>query len=335
MIRSASATLLSLMAFVAWGQQKEGVSAEVLPEIVSLQKIWDDAAHNAFTDLIRFHDQWFCTFRESDSHAAGANGKIRVIVSEDGEAWESAALLEENGIDLRDPKLSIMPDGRLMLVAGGSLFADTYLTRAPRVAFSQDGYTWTETTRVLAEDHWLWRVTWHKGKAFCLSKMGDGPAERRTGYLYTSTDGLNWTWLTEFKVLGVSETTLRVMPDEEMVALVRPGFIGSSRPPYKEWTFHETGMKIGGPNFIRVPDGTLWAAARRYNPDGSKETVLARMTKETYESVLALPSRSDTGYPGLVWHDGLLWMSYYSSHGGKTSVYLARIRLPLRETDAE
>ena len=39
-------------------------------------------------------------------------------------------------------------------------------------------------------------------------------------------------------------------------------------------------------------------------------------------------SGGDTSYPGLVWHDGLLWMSYYSSHEGKTSIYLARIRLP-------
>jgi hypothetical protein len=51
-----------------------------------------------------------------------------------------------------------------------------------------------------------------------------------------------------------------------------------------------------------------------------------------YEPVLTFPSGGDTSYPGLVWHDGLLWMSYYSSHEGKTSIYLAKIKLPL---DAE
>ena len=35
----------------------------------------------------------------------------------------------------------------------------------------------------------------------------------------------------------------------------------------------------------------------------------------------------DTSYPGLVWHEGQLWVSYYSSHEGKTSIYLARVRL--------
>jgi len=29
-----------------------------------------------------------------------------------------------------------------------------------------------------------------------------------------------------------------------------------------------------------------------------------------------------------VWHDGLLWTSYYSSHEGQTSIYLAKVRLP-------
>jgi hypothetical protein len=28
----------------------------------------------------------------------------------------------------------------------------------------------------------------------------------------------------------------------------------------------------------------------------------------------------------LLWHDDLLWMSYYASHEGKTSIYLAKIK---------
>ena len=32
---------------------------------------------------------------------------------------------------------------------------------------------------------------------------------------------------------------------------------------------------------------------------------------------LELPSGGDTSYAGLVFHDGMLWVSYYSSHEGK------------------
>jgi hypothetical protein len=28
-----------------------------------------------------------------------------------------------------------------------------------------------------------------------------------------------------------------------------------------------------------------------------------------------------------VWHDGLLWVSYYSSHEGKSAVYLAGVKV--------
>ncbi|MEZ6075415.1 MAG: hypothetical protein R3C56_07005 [Pirellulaceae bacterium] len=38
--------------------------------IVNVQRIWDAAHHNAFTDLIRFHDQWYCVFREGSSHVS-------------------------------------------------------------------------------------------------------------------------------------------------------------------------------------------------------------------------------------------------------------------------
>src|SRR3954468_19918988 len=88
-------------------------------ELVSVERIWDVGAHNAFTDLIRWRDKWYCTFREADAHVGG-DGKVRVLESVDGRAWGPVALVAEEGIDLRDPKLSITPDGRLMIVAGGS-----------------------------------------------------------------------------------------------------------------------------------------------------------------------------------------------------------------------
>jgi hypothetical protein len=52
------------------------------------------------------------------------------------------------------------------------------------------------------------------------------------------------------------------------------------------------------------------------------------MTRDSYKPALTLPSGGDTSYPGLAWHDGLLWMSYYSSHEGKAAIYLAKVKLP-------
>ena len=304
-------------------------------EIVSLKKIWDKGAHNAFTDLIRFQEKWYCTFREAQGHATG-NGRLRVIVSPDGETWESAALLAEEGIDLRDPKLSVTPDGRLMIAAGGSVYRGGKLIgRQPRAAFSSDGRNWSATQRVLSEGEWLWRVTWHDGRTYGVSynaPADKGKARDWSLRLVASGDGVTYEEITKLDVPDrPNETTLRFLAGGAMVALVRReggnarGWIGVSEPPYKSWKWHETGYRLGGPNFIVLPDGSRWAASRSYT-DGTK-TVLARFGPTTYEPVLTLPSGGDCSYPGMVWHDGLLWMSYYSSHEGKTSIYLARIRL--------
>src|SRR5512144_916906 len=100
MSRSSIALAISL-ASLAWPAPLVAQQ----PELISVAKIWDAGKHNAFTDLIRWHDKWYCTFREADAHVGG-DGALRVLVSADGDKWESAALVTEKGIDLRDPKLS-------------------------------------------------------------------------------------------------------------------------------------------------------------------------------------------------------------------------------------
>ena len=44
----------------------------------------------------------------------------------------------------------------------------------------------------------------------------------------------------------------------------------------------------------------------------------------------ALPSGGDTSYAGLAFHQGLLYVSYYSSHEERTSIYVAKVKLPAR-----
>ena len=89
---------------------------DIQAKLLEVRKIWDAAPHNAFTDLEYYKGQWFCAFREGSGHAQkGDYGKVRILHSKDGEAWESAGLLESEGLDLRDAKLSITPGGELLL----------------------------------------------------------------------------------------------------------------------------------------------------------------------------------------------------------------------------
>ena len=297
--------------------------------IVSVERIWSEGHHNAFTDLIRWRGRWFCTFREADDHVGG-DGRIRVLTSDAGSEWTSAGFIGERGVDLRDPKLSITPDDRLMIVMGGSVYErERFVGRQPRVVFSADGRTWSEPERILAEGDWLWRVTWHGGRAHGV--IYRTPRAEWTTTLVVSEDGRTFDELSTFAVTGwPNETTVRVMPDGEMVALLRRdagnrlACVGRSAPPYATWSWRETAHRIGGPNVIVLPNGELWAGGRRYT-DGVR-TVIGRLTLDGgFATPLTLPSGGDTGYPGMVWHDGMLWVSYYASHEGRASIYLARV----------
>jgi len=304
-------------------------SRPTIPSVLKVTKIWDKATHNAFTDLIRFRNKWYCTFRESNAHVYGENGKIRIITSEDGNQWKSSALLAESGIDLRDPKLSITPDGKLMLILLASVYEGQKLvTFHTRVAFSEDGQEWTPPQQVLDDEELLWRVTWHQNRAYGVSFLRDFSRLN----LYSSDDGLNYELLNTLNVPRGNETTLRFMSNGDMIALVRRAgenaWIGTSRLPYTDWQWYQTEYRVGGPNLIILPNDEMWAASREYFEDGKMTTILARFGPQTYSPVLTLPSGGDTSYPGLVFYDDLLWVSYYSSHEGEVSIYLAQIILP-------
>ena len=80
---------------------------------------------------------------------------------------------------------------------------------------------------------------------------------------------------------------------------------------------------------ITLPDGRIVVVARMFRGSAkSAKTVLAWLdpNKGQLTEFLTLPSGGDTSYPGLVWHDDLLWVSYYSSHENKTAIYLAKIK---------
>ena len=58
------------------------------------------------------------------------------------------------------------------------------------------------------------------------------------------------------------------------------------------------------------------------------------VAKSKVTPILELPSGGDCSYPGLLWHEGRLWMTYYSSHEKQTCIYLAQIDIT-SSTDAQ
>lgn len=336
---SCSLPLLALTALAL------SATAATKPEIVRVEKIWDHGAHNAFTDLIFWQDSWWCTFREAEDHIGG-DGAIQVLNSKDGKAWKSVARLTERGVDLRDPKFSVTPDNRLMLNCGGSIYeGKTFKGKRSRVLFSKDGITWTAPQPILSENEWCWRVTWHDGVAYAAvyrsTTTSNVPGPEWTMTIYSGTDGVNWKLVKQLDVAGrPNETTLRFTSDGEMIALVRReagdrmGWVGRAKAPYTDWKWQPSNHRFGGQNFIQLPDGRWIVGTRDYrgattagSTKGSR-TIIAELESNGHlKTLVTLPSDNDTSYPGLVWHNDQLAVSYYSTHEGKTSIYFAEVKL--------
>ena len=144
--------------------------------LVESQRIWDHAPHNAFTDLIRFQDRWFCVFREGKGHVS-ADGSLRVITSVDGKDWKSAALVTSEDSDLRDAKITTTPDGRLMLSGAEAMNDPKTYKHQSLVWFSKDGRQWSQAYEVGDHDNWLWRITWQDHQAYGFG-YGCGKGDR-------------------------------------------------------------------------------------------------------------------------------------------------------------
>lgn len=301
------------------------------PRILDARRIWDAAPHNAFTDLIRFGDQWVCVFREGSGHVA-PDGKIRVIASRDGTNWSSVALIAREHLDLRDPKITMAPDGRLMVCAAAADRPKTPITHQSMVWFSTDAKTWTDGADIGDKNVWIWRVGWNKGQGLAL---GYGTGGEQFVRLYKTTDGLHFETLVE--KFGIdqhpNESAFAFEANGNALCLLRRdgkpgnGLLGFAAPPYTKWDWKDIGAKVGGPQLLRLDDGRLIAGVRLY--DGGARMSIVQIDRETGKltELLKLPSGGDCSYPGMVWRNNELWVTYYSSHEGKTMIYLARVAL--------
>lgn len=316
----------------------------------SVQKIWDKGTHAAFTSLIEFNGKYYCSFREGYSHIfdenGNAEGHIRILESTDGETWEPVLDKGIEGIDCRDPKLCVTPDGRIMVLFGGSLYRDRKLmSQQGYVMFSKDGRTYSEPEKIVYDpkpenaSNWLWRVTWNGNTGYGVS-YGSGD-EGRTLILYETSDGINYKHVKAFDVEGFpNETTLRFLPDGKMLMMVRyddydeekdsRGVWGVADAPYTDWNLKRMGLKIGGQDFLVLDDGTVLAGTRSYAIGNHCKTIILRGNLDgDFQEVFTLPSDGDTSYPGMLVVGDELWMSYYSTDGvpGKAAIFLAKIPL--------
>lgn len=310
-------------------------------EVVEVRRLGDKAPYNAFTTMTRFRERWHLAYREAAGHDA-RDGVIRMLSSADGERWVESARIALEGADLRDPKLSVTPRQTLLLSAVAAYPDGSPAHHQSMLFFSSEGREWSKPIPAGDPNIRMWGVYWSpRQQAFSIGYSSWGPPLIR---LYSSADGIKWKTLADELLTDnfPNESAIWFDSDDTAHCLLRrdkgpmTALLGTSRPPYRAWQWRDLGVRIGGPQVLRLPDGRLVAALALF--DGKSRVALNWLDMEETKltEFLTLPGGGDCGYAGMVWHDELLWVSYHSSHEGKTAVYLAKVRIrPPREGSAK
>lgn len=302
-----------------------------MPSLIlqSVKNIWQQAPHNAFTDLIAFNGALWCVFREGSAHVS-PDGAFRILRSNNGDQWQSRALISMPNADLRDAKFSITPAGTLLLLGAGALHDKTWCSHQSYIWQSDDGSCWSKPQPVGEPNIWLWRMTWQQK----LYALGYKVAQPRFVRLYNSSDSNSFTAISDiYSGSYANESALLFEKDGTALCLLRRdpehGLFGISQPPYTDWHWQDTGCRIGGPQCLQLPDGRLLACVRLY--DDKIRTSLCWIDRQSgkLSEALSLPSGGDCSYAGMVLQGTTLYVSYYSSHETTTAIYLAVVSVPL------
>ncbi|MDQ6477158.1 hypothetical protein [Dyadobacter sp. LHD-138] len=336
-----------LLALLLGGSCFTQTKAATALDSLEVTKIWDREKHNAFPDLIKFKDYFYCTFREAVNHVGNGNkGKVRVIRSRNGHEWQEIALFEMEADDVREARLSITPDGKLMAIVAAGIFNEgRYLTLAPYVSFSDKSgtnFSKPEKTNFSQEItpslDWIWRVTWHKGIGYGIMYSVDYKMDKgktvRTMYaqLLSTKDGRHYKKVSQLDVDGSpNESTIRFDKNDKMYVMVRRetndqmGVLAVSEFPYQKWNSKKLSFRLGGPNFLFLGKNRLIMGSRFHERKGTSTALHLTDLNGKVLKTIKLPSGGDNSYPGMLMDQKKLWVAYYSSHEGKSAVYLAKI----------
>lgn len=324
-------------------------------KVVSVQRIFHNGEHNAFTDLCRFKGQYYLTFRSCpDGHMVYPSSSIIVLSSEDGEDWEQVHRFHVANRDTRDPHLLIFQD-KLFVYTGTWYCESRHLNSDKRDINDHLGYgVWTSDGRdwngpEMLEGtygHYVWRAAAHGDKAYLcgrrkheFAEMPRNEESRRIteSAMLESNDGIIWKKAALFQQENGDETAFLFEPEGSVLAVARRGSNNAelcrSKPPYKEWQRKDLGWYIGGPLLVKW-DGRYLVGGRKMVKDGPKKTALYWLVNDQLHECAELPSGGDNSYPGFVEiSPKRALVSYYSSHekddSGKavTAVYLAVLEI--------
>lgn len=350
---------LLLKAFIclaaAWhaGWCPAGHAAPPKVDVTNIRRVFHNGEHNAFTDLVRFKDRYYLTFRSCpDGHMVHPTASIIILSSRDARAWHQVHRFSVRHRDTRDPHFLVFND-RLFVFTGTWYSGEKTLPRNQYDlnkhlgygVWSDNGESWTNP--VILEGtfgHYIWRAAPFGGKAYLCGrrKIGFEVTERGEGrkvesLMLESDDGLIWRKRAVFQAIAGDETAFLFQPGGGIVAIGRRGSgtaqLLRSKPPYTEWDRKDLGRYIGGPLIARWGKRIV-VGGRKFTDGRGSKTSMCWLTGDALKEFAELPSGGDCSYPGFIpLSDTRAIMSWYSSHeknmqgGTMTAIYMADLNV--------
>ena len=326
--------------------------------INSVNRVYSDENHSAFTDMCRFNDRLYLCFRTCpDGHGVFSTSSIIIMASSDGSEWTRVHSFNVPNRDTRDPHFLIFRE-RLFLYTGTWLPSlegelrdlNDHLGYA---VLTKDGRSW-EGPHLLegTYGHYIWRAASFGQTAYLCGRRRCGfrpnvesekVQEEIEAVMLESDDGLVWRFAAFFNTDFGNETAFLFEPDGSVLALARgggpqPARICRSSPPYAEWSRTNLDRNIGGPLLARWGNRYLVGGRKTLVADmvtnhgafieGQAITTLYWLQNDILHEIVELPSAGDNSYPGFIEIDEhRALVSYYSSHEGQASIYLANLNL--------
>jgi hypothetical protein len=337
-MRYLIALIFSLSTFIIFQScQKTGI-----PSVSGTQLAeWNEAEHNAFTDLIKYDGYYYCVFRIASDHNS-FDGKTRIIRSSDGKNWSAFALLSLPNMDLRDAHFFIDDYNVLSLSIN---IRNVYNQRQNVLYKLQNGQFIKTNVFHVDNDFFYWgfyklndRVysVGYNVKQICFSSLDSKKPKLMLfnnanlacdSFQYANVGG---TWINrDFDC--PCEASMVITPDSTVIMIVRdehtPGhsFFGVSKFPYKNWKWTTFPYFVRGPKLALLPNGKLLLAAGSMSHYDLTYYAIVNPDDFSVEKIRSFPSGGDTGYPGVVIEGNTALVSYYSSHEGNARVYIYRL----------
>jgi len=307
-----------------------------LPEVkvTNVRRVFHNGQHNAFTDLARFKDNFYLTFRSCpDGHMVHPTSSIIILTSADTKQWEWVHQFSIEKRDTRDPHFLVFK-GKLFVYTGTWYSGETSLKAEDYdlnkhlgyAAWSEDGLKWHSPIMLEGTfGHYIWRANTFDGKAYlCGRRKKDfavvprGETSIVESAMLESDDGLIWRTRALFQETHGDETAFQFKADGSVIAIGRRGRDNAqllrSNPPYTQWQRKELDRYIGGPLLTRWGGRYVVGGRKTIGNKGPKTSMYWLLNDQLYEFA-ELPSDGDNSYPGFVEisHKRAV-MSWYSSH---------------------